>query len=218
MKIFAWDFHGTLEQGVEVGFWHILKKLAREWRIKENFELMEVRRLYGTSIADYLRHFFPRCSDEIIKQMMARLVELQDEGHLNTYVKAEPGAIEVLVKIKKAGHKNIVVSNSRPGHIVPLIEIVGLKDLIDKVYAIDRHFTTKMIDPVAEKTKILKKIAEKNRLKNGGLIVIGDRASDINAGLAAGALTYQFLRRSFPIDKTQAHYKIYDLAEILREI
>ncbi len=29
-KIFAWDFHGTLEQGTEVGFWHILKQIAKK--------------------------------------------------------------------------------------------------------------------------------------------------------------------------------------------
>lgn len=218
MKIFAWDFHGTLEQGVEVGFWHILKDLAHEREIKENFKLSEVRRLYGTSVGSYLKHFFPKATEVEIREMMAEVAKIQTQTHLKKYVKAVPAAIEILTKIKASGHKNVVLSNSHPEHINPLIKIVGLEHLIDEVYAIDRHYTHKKIDPVREKTKILKRLIKENRLGSRDLIAIGDRATDIDAGVAAGAITYQFLRRGFPIDKTAADYKIYNFAEILREI
>lgn len=218
MKVFAWDFHGTLEQGVEVGFWHILKQIALRRKIAENFTLSEVRKLYGTSIGSYLKHFFPEANDNEIKQMMAEVVEIQTHGHLKKYVTAAPGSIEILTKVRKAGHKNIVLSNSHPEHINPLIKIVRLEHLIEEVYAIDRHYTHKKIDPVREKTKVLKKLIKINKLKNGDLITIGDRATDIEAGIAAGATTYQFLRKGFPVDKTGADYKIYDFAEISREI
>ncbi len=218
MKIFAWDFHGTLEQGVEVGFWRILKQLAREQKIKENFKLAEVRRLYGTNVGSYLKHFFPKASADEIKQMMAQVAAIQNQRHLKKCVKPAPGAIDVLSKIKAAGHKNVVVSSSHPEHINPLIKIVDMDRLIDKVYAVDRHYTHKKIDLVREKTRILKRLIEQNGLKRGELVAIGDRASDISAGIAAGAITYQYLRRGFPVDQTESDYKIYDFQEILREI
>lgn len=123
MKIFAWDFHGTLEQGVEVGFWHILKLIAKDHGIQENFKLTEVRRLYGTSVGSYLKHFFPSASEDEIKRMMADVAAIQNQEHLKKYVKAANGAIPILTKIKIAGHKNIVLSNSHPKHINPLIKI-----------------------------------------------------------------------------------------------
>ena len=217
-KIFAWDFHGTLERGVEVGFWQILKILAKEHKIAEDFKLEDVRKLYGTSVAEYLRHFFPKSSDQVIARMMKLTAQVQNQDHLKSYVKVAPGAREILSKIKRAGHKNIVLSNSHPNHIHPLIKIVGLVDLIEEVYAIDRHYTNKKIDPVKEKAKILKKIVKLNKLKKGELIAIGDRATDVNAGLAAGAVTYQYIRPGFPVDETKAHFKISDLREVLAQI
>lgn len=218
VKVFAWDFHGTLEQGVEVGFWYILKEIAKKRGIRENFKLSEVRKLYGITVANYLRHFFPNSSEGEIREMMAEVARIQNQTHLKKYVKAAPGAIEILTKIRRAGHKNIILSNSHPDHINPLIKIVGMTGLIEEVYAIDRHYTHKKLDPVVEKTKVLRKLIKRLKLAHGQLIAIGDRASDVNAGLAAGAVTYQYLRRGFPIDKTDAQYKIYDFAEILREI
>lgn len=218
MKTFAWDFHGTLEQGVEVGFWHILKQIAKKRRIKENFKLAEVRKLYGISVGNYLHHFFPESTDEQIRELMTEVATIQNQTHLKRFVRAAPGAKMVLTKIKKAGHKNVIVSNSHPEHINPLIEIVGMRGLIDEVYATDRHYTHKKIGPVREKTKVLKQLIKENRLGPRDLIAIGDRATDIDAGVAAGAITYQFLRRGFPIDKTAADYRIYNFAEILREI
>jgi len=57
-----------------------------------------------------------------------------------------------------------------------------------------------------------------NKLKNGELIAIGDRSTDVNAGLAAGAITYQYIRQGFPIDKTAAHFKINNLRKVLEQI
>jgi phosphoglycolate phosphatase-like HAD superfamily hydrolase len=217
-KVFAWDFHGTLERGVEVGFWHILKEIARKRGIRENFKLSEVRKLYGITVADYLRRFFPESDEEEIREMMTDVAMIQNQSHLKKYVRAAPGATRVLKKIKDAGHKNIILSNSHPDHILPLVRIVGIESLIDHVYAIDRHYTHKKLDPVVEKTKVLKRLIKEYGLMEGQLIAIGDSESDIASGVAAAAITYQFMRQGFPIRKTNADYKIHDFSEILREI
>lgn len=203
---------------MEVGFWHILKQIAKERGIRENFKLRDVRRLYGISVADYLRYFFPQSTDLKIRQMMARVADVQNQKHLKKFVVPAPRAIEVLTKIKEAGHKNIVVSNSHPKHIEPLIEIVGMNNLIEEVYAIDRHYTDQKVDSTQEKAKIMIGVIQENNLSGGQLIAIGDKAIDINAGLVVGAITYQYLRPGFPIDETDAKYKIHDLREVLREI
>lgn len=217
-KLFVWDFHGTLEEGVEVGFFEILKQLAKEYETSVKITLSEVRKKYGVSVADYLRYFFPECNTPQIKAMMKKVAEVQNQKHLKKYVKPALGAIEILTKIKAAGFENIILSNSHPKHIEPLIGIVGMKNLISRVYAIDRHYSHRKQDPIEEKAKILRKIIKERKLKKDQLIAIGDKASDINAGIWAGAKTYQYLRKGFPVDKTRADFKIYDLREILREI
>lgn len=218
IKLFAWDFHGTLEEGVEVGFFEILKQLRKEYKSSVKITLSAVRRKYGVSVADYLRHFFPECNISQIKAMMKRVAEVQNQKHLKKYVRPAPSATKVLSKIKAAGFENIVLSNSHPKHIEPLIKIVGMKNLISRVYAIDRHYSSKKQNPVEEKTRILRRIIKEKNLKRGQLIAVGDKSTDINAGILAGAITYQYLRKGFPVDKTRADYKITDLREILREI
>lgn len=217
-KLFAWDFHGTLEEGVEVGFWQILKQLRKKYKTSVKITLPAVRKKYGVSVANYLRYFFPECNTSQIKAMMKKVAEIQNQKHLKKYVKPAPNAIKVLSKIKAAGGENIVVSNSHPNHINPLIDIVGMRPLIGEVYAVDRHYSVKKQDPTREKAKILKKIIQRGKVKRGQLIIIGDKANDINAGLAVNAVTYQYLRKGFPYDKTRADYKISDLRQILKEI
>lgn len=217
-KLFAWDFHGTLEEGVEVGFFEILKKLAKKYKGGTKITLRRVREKYGISVADYLRYFFPKMSTSQIKAMMGEVAKIQNQNHLKKYVRSAPNAIEVLSKIKKAGYENIVVSNSHPKHIESLIDVVGMKNLISQVFAVDRHYSHKKQDPTKEKVKLFKMIIQQRKLNNKQLITIGDKAIDVNAEILVGATTYQYLRKGFPRDKTRADYKIFDLREILREI
>ena len=217
-KLFAWDFHGTLEEGVEVGFFEILKQLKNEYETEVKITLSEVRKKYGISVADYLRYFFPNANLTQIKAMMMKVATIQNQEHLKKFVKPAPYAVDVLEKIKSAGFENIVLSNSHPKHIEPLIMLVGMKNLISQVYAVDRHYSHKKQNPTKEKAKILKKIIGKKNLKKGQLVAIGDKAADVNAGIEVGAVTYQYLRKGFLNDKTKADFKIYDLREILREI
>src|SRR3990167_775088 len=155
-KLFAWDFHGTLEEGVEVGFFEILKQLKKEYKTEVKITLSEVRKKYGVSVADYLRHFFPKANLSQIKTMMKKIAQIQNQEHLKKFVQPGPYAVEVLRKIKRAGFENIVLSNSHPKHIEPLIMLVGMKNLISKVYAVDRHYSHKKQNPTEEKAKILK--------------------------------------------------------------
>lgn len=217
-KLFAWDFHGTLEQGTEVGFADILKILTREFGIKKKIHLKDVRRLFGASITAYLKHFFPKTSVKTIEAMRTRIAEVQNQEHLAKFVTVAPYAKEILTKIRRTGHKNIVVSNSHSRHIEMWIETVGLDGLFDEVFALDRHNKAFNVDMTKEKAKAIKSFAQKHRIAKNNIVVVGDRATDINAGLLVGATTYQYVRRGFTVDKTNAHFKISDLRDVLKEI
>lgn len=217
-KLFAWDFHGTLEQGTEVGFAEILRKLARENNYKTTICLAEVRKLFGISILDYLRHFFPKLSDTEIYELKTQIKDRQNRKHIEKYVKPAPYVHEVLQKIKAEGHKNIVVSTSSKPHIVRFLEVIDVAKYFDGIFGTDRHAFDKHFDIVKEKSKVVRGFAKKHKIASGNIIVIGDREGEIEAGIALGAKTYQYIQPEITHIETRAQFKIYDLREILREI
>ena len=216
-KLFAWDFHGTLEQGTEVGFAEILRDLAKSINYPVKIELEEVRRLYGISVLDYLRHFFPKLSNAELVKLRGRIRTSQNRAYIKKHIRAAPYAHEVLAKIKKAGHKNIVVSTSSEQHIKRFLRTVSMLAYFDTTFGIDRHALDLPFDIASEKAKAIKSYAEKNQLSVGNIVVIGDRPGDIDAGRLVGAKTYQYINPDFPHIKTNADVKITDLREILGE-
>src|SRR3990167_9397503 len=218
LKLFAWDFHGTLEQGTEIGFAEILRKLARENNYKTTIRLAEVRKLFGISILDYLKHFFPKLSDKEIYALRTQIKDRQNRKHIEKYVKPAPFAHDVLENIKSVGHKNIVVSTSSRPHIIRFLEIVDMMKYFDGIFGTDRHALDKHFDIVKEKTKVIKSFAKKHKIPNKNIIVIGDREGEIEAGILLGAKTYQYIQPEILHIVTRAQFKIYDLREVLREI
>lgn len=218
MKVFAWDFHGTLEQGTEVGFAEILKSLAREINYDVTIELEEVRKLFGISVLDYLKHFFPKLSNDEILKLRGRIRTVQNRRQIAKFIKPAPYAEEVLRKIKSAGHHNIVVSTSSQKHLKRFLTVVGLIDYFAAIFGIDRHSLESEFNIAHEKAKVIKDYAQKWGLGSEAIIVIGDRSGDINAGVLIGAKTYQYIQKEFPAAKTKARYKITDLRKILVEI
>ena len=216
-KLFAWDFHGTLEQGTEVGFAEILRRLAKDIKYKVKIDLEEVRKLYGISVLDYLKHFFPKIANEELVNLRLKIRTAQNRRDIAKHTRAAPYAREVLVKIKEVGHKNIVVSTSSKAHINWFLKTVGLFRHLDAIFAIDRHALDIKFDIAKEKAEAIKKYAQENQVSVGNIVVIGDRPGDIDAGRLIGAKTYQYINPDFPHIKTNADVKITDLREILGE-
>ncbi len=217
-KLFAWDFHGTLEQGTEVGFTEILRKIARKINYKTRISLSAVRKHYGISILDYLRQFFPTLSNRDIYELREYIRDIQNRKHIEQYIKPAPYAHEVLAKIKDSGHKNIVVSTSSQPHILRFLEVVGLTGYFDEIFGIDRHVLEGKFDIAKEKSRAISSFARKHKIESKNTVVIGDREGDIEAGILLGAKTYQYITPDLPHVATNADFKIYDLRDILREL
>ena len=169
-RLFAWDFHGTLETGTEVGFCEILRKLARENNYKTTIRLAEVRKLFGISILDYLRHFFPKLTHDELYEYRNQIRDRQNRKHIEKYVRPAPYAHEVLRKIKAAGHKNIVVSTSSRPHIIRFLEIVDLTEYFDGIFGTDRHALDKHFDIAGEKAKVINSFAKKRKIPAKNMI------------------------------------------------
>lgn len=217
-KLFAWDFHGTLENGTEVGFAEILKRLALEINYETQIELEEVRRMFGASVLDYLKHFFPTLSNSEILELKDKVRRVQNRKYIEKYIRPAPYAHDVLGRIMMAGHRNIIVSTSSNAHIMKFLKVVSVESYFDKVYGIDRHSLEREFDIAAEKSKAILHFAGKHKINAKQIVVIGDRPGDVDAGILIGAKTYQYVNVDFPGVVTSANFKISDLREILKEI
>lgn len=217
-KLFAWDFHGTLEQGTEVGFMHILIKLAKENNYDAKIELEEVRKLFGISVLDYIRHFFPKLTNDEVYEFRNQIRDRQNRKHIEKYIKPAPYSHEVLSKIQAVGHKNIIVSTSSQPHIKRFLRVVKITKYIEGIFGIDRHALDGEFEIPKLKAQAIKSFAQNHEIDSSQIIVIGDRSGDVDAGLLIGAKTYQYINPDFPNVKTKAHNKVRDLRKILVEI
>ena len=196
----------------------ILKDLALQIKYEATIELEEVRRLFGISVLDYLKHFFPELSEKEILALRKKIRTKQNREHIKKYIKAAPYAHDVLSKIKKTDHRNIVVSTSSKPHIRRFLRVVDLEKYFDRIFGIDRHSFDGEFDIASEKAKAIESYAKKCRITKKDIVVIGDRPGDVNAGILLGAKTYQYINPDYPDIKTDADFKISDLREVLREI
>jgi len=60
MKLFVWDFHGTLEKGNVEALHEILNKVAHVFNIQKQINLETTIRMYGLSWIDYFQYLHPQ--------------------------------------------------------------------------------------------------------------------------------------------------------------
>jgi len=219
MKLFIWDFHGTLEKGNVKALHIILNRVAEEHKLDRRITFEKTVQWYGLSWIDYFLYLKPGASIEECEAMKQRAFTIQEEGHIiEQYIKPTDYAQDVLSKIAAAGHRNIIMSNSQKDQIQWFAQLVGLKKHITEYIGLDSHSEQR------EHTEIKKlKAGALLQFVHSGvydrIIKIGDRQSDIEAGVAIGAVTYLY-RNEFNANEkmtVRADFEITDLREVLKE-
>lgn len=220
MKLFVWDFHGTLEKGNVKALHEILNKVAHKFDIRKQISLTTTVRMYGLSWVDYFQYLHPRGQTDEWLAMKQAATEIQEKEKLvQKYIRPMDHAVEVLDAIKKQGHKNIILSNSQPQWLQKFAVMVGIAQFIDDYIALDAHGESRGATELQQrKSKELVDFCLQKKYSR--IIKIGDRESDIEAGKSVGAVTY-FFRNQFSEDinkPTTADYEITDLRDVLKEL
>ena len=207
MKLFVWDFHGTLEKGNDVKVQKICEKL-----LGRKVDLQLVRKLYGRTWGEYFRELTGNDDDGEIGHLVDEAVNM---GAIMTkgFMQANDYAIQVLREIKIRGDLNAVLSNTRPEHLREFLCRIGAHSLFGKIIGISRENEVgKHNTPEYKAATIAKMIKEFSPEK---VVVIGDAENDINAGMRVGAVTFMFDPWGRYPD-TKADYRITDLREVLK--
>jgi len=221
-KLFVWDFHGTLETGNIYAVKDLVNSVLKDFKINKKISIKEVREWYGLSWFDYFKLITPRGNDELWQDMVNRVLLFQKQGWNITkiHIKPRKDSKEVLKKINKKGHQNIVLSNTAPQDIKKFTNLLNITKYFTDIIGIKERYTSKASQEVQRnKTKALISFLKKKKYKK--VIVIGDRESDIKTGINCGAITYLFLDPVLNRNngrKTGAEHVISDLKEVLREL
>jgi phosphoglycolate phosphatase-like HAD superfamily hydrolase len=198
-NLFVWDFHGTLERDNDKVVHIVCNRVLQEQGITRPVSMEEVVALYGVPWAGYFRHLTDSKDENYIQQLCTRATELSRKIS-PMYTKPADGAEELLASLKRAGHTNIVLSNTTPDRLLEFVQLVGLIGYIDDC-----------ISSEGDKAAKLKKWLDGKRFDR--IFVIGDREPDIEAGLAVGATTILVTKDSRP---SRAHHRVQSLLQIPR--
>jgi phosphoglycolate phosphatase-like HAD superfamily hydrolase len=218
--LFAWDFHGTLEKDNVYAVYELCNLVLKEFGYEKQVSMKEVLDWQGLSWFDYFKLSVPSGSDKIWREMVNRVLSLQEKGWeiIKKYIKPRDFAREVLFEIKSKGHENILLTNSEQAHAEKFAAAVGISDLMDGVIGVDTHRQTRINKEIHNiKGEVLRNFLSGKEYSK--VVMIGDKESDVKAGKSCGAVTYLFSGPEVGSAKeTTADHKINDLREVLKEL
>lgn len=218
--LFVWDFHGTLERDNVKAVQQLVNRVLISFGIKRRINLQKTVELYGLSWVDYFRYMYPEGNLKKWQAMKNKAEYLQVKNKVvEKYIRPARHAALVLSKIKKAGHRNIILSNTSPKFIRRFVRLVGLTLYFDAYIGLDLHHIARAGKDISwVKFEALLKYINKNKFDK--IVKIGDRESDIKAGKLIGAKTY-YLKNKFNKNiklSIKPDYIIKDLREVLQEL
>ena len=215
MKLFVWDFHGVLEKDNEKAVIDISNQILAKAGYKERFSQEDNERLYGLKWYQYFEHLLPGLNTAEHLALQAACFEFAEENlHLIAgHIRLNDHAGDVLERIAKSPHQQIVISNTRPDDLVWFLDTVGITKWFDQAHIIgvNAHQTHQ------SKLDALKAFLAGKRFDR--IIVIGDSVSDLKLGRQVSATTYFYKhphRRHE--DTTYADHVITDLRAVLKEL
>ena len=216
MKLFVWDFHGVLEKDNDLDVLYLSNIVLKNNGHTKQFSLSEANKLSGLKWYEYFEYLLPDLSHEEHLQLQSDCLDYQRKNReaIHKYLKPNNHADYVLNKIKKAGHDQLLISNTNLLDLVWFVKRVGLRDYFsdDRLIGINSH------QQKSNKNDAFRNFLKDNK-KYEQIIIIGDSQKDIDLRLVNGGTTYYYMRPNRDHDIIEgADYKIDNLKEILKEI
>lgn len=212
-KIFVWDFHGVLEKGNEKAVLEISDSILKNYGYKERFTEEDMDKLYGLKWWEYFKYLLPYESHERHLELQKACFNYQTFEIIARYTLPNDYAHHVLEEIVKAGHYQILISNTNPESLKLFIKAVNMEKYFSEgnSFAVDLHTSN-------DKTKndVLKNFIKEKRFDK--IIIIGDSPMDMKLKDVIGGKTYLYSHKERKFRECKADVYINDLREILKEL
>lgn len=213
MKLFIWDFHGTLERDTERAVHEITNRVLEEQGYAERMNEDLLHSLYGKKWYEYFAHLLPYESEETHVNLQEHCIAL-DMKHPEIIwgiVKPNDYAAEMLAEIG-CRHDQVLLSNTRHANLAEFLKATKLDGFFPegKYFGVDAHH------PEARHSKhdvaeeyLTEKVFER-------IVVIGDSPQDMIP--LPNVVKYLYAHPGKAFKECDADYRIRDLREVLREI
>lgn len=211
MKLFVWDFHGTLEKGNEKAVYEISNTILINNGYNVKFTLKQIHLLYGKKWWEYFYFLLPHLSHEKHIELQSQCIAYSHHHPelILKYISIVDNAKSILEQIA-IKHDQILISNTTPKALALYIAIVGIEHIFPKkkLFAINSHCKN------ISKIETLKQYIKNKTYES--LIVIGDTYGDIELGRACNAITMLYAHPGKKFITSKADYKIRDLKKVLQ--
>src|SRR3989338_2414855 len=215
MNLFVWDFHGVLEQNNEKATKQITNIVLKEAGHNIKLTTKDNLKLYGAPWHVYFAHLLPNHTSEVHHELQ-KVSFLHPLGPdlVKRHIKPTPHAHQVLQAIKAKGHTQIVISRTAPQSLLFFLEAVNMLKYFPQDYAlaVDGHIP----NPQRSNQTILDAFLEGKKFEK--IIAIGDSPADVELIRNPQDQSYLYTHPNKTPRDCNAHYKINDLREILREL
>lgn len=195
MKTIIFDFDGTLVDSFDVITGIIHKLTAKKITLTDD-QVESLRELTVRDIANYLgvkRYKWPFLVSIGRKEMNKQI----------DYIKLHPGIENCLRRLKKRNVQLYILSSNSKNNIEYIVNKFSLNNIFNKIYG---------GVGLLSKTRAIKSVMKKNKLKASDLIYIGDEVRDAKAAEAANVafigVTWGF--NSSNLLKSQNAYEVVD--------
>lgn len=215
MKLFVWDFHGVLEKDNDLAVLDISNIVLEQAGFSERFSEEDNRNYYGLKWFQYFEKLLPGLTNEQHLALQAACFRYAEENMdiLSKYIKPNDHITEVLQAIKRAGHDQIIISNTRPADLVWFVHAVEIEEYFpeDKIFGVNAHEKHG-----SKKDALINYLGDKNF---EDIVIVGDTSNDMKLKDVKGGISYFYNHPHVARhNNADADYTITDLREILREI
>jgi len=216
VKLFVWDFHGTLEQGNEKAVREISNLILERNGYDQRFTEEEVNKeLYGKKWYQYFEILLPNEEKNVHLNLQNQCVEysLSHPEIVAKYIKPTNYAHLVLEEISKI-HSQVIISNCEPEGILMFVESVKMTHYFNEenTFAINAHLEEGM----KTKSDALKSFLIGKTYSD--FVFIGDSIQDIILKKEFGGTSYLYTHPGRDFKKCgdfEPDFRIRNLIDIL---
>lgn len=211
--LFVWDFHGVLETGNEHAVLEVSNNVLEFLGYKKRFIIDDIHKLYGKKWWEYFEYLLPDEPREkhLGIQDICFSDRFNDPAIIAKHIRASENSHQVLEKILKAGHSQILISNTTEKGLKIFLESTKMSGLFpDGVFAACGH--SALGNP---KKAVLEKFLENRHFEK--IVIVGDSPEDMKLSEVAGGVRYLY-SASGNFRDCESDYKITGLKKVLEEI
>ncbi|WP_258525405.1 HAD family hydrolase [Paenibacillus sp. YN15] len=131
----------------------------------------------GMVLEEIWRRVLPDAEERVRQRADELFVRYELEYLENGYGELYPGVEDTLSKLKDAGIRLFVASNGLEDYVRGVARLKGIAPLFEELYSAGEHQTSSKVD-------LVRLLLERHKVRSAWMV--GDRSSDVEAGLKNG--------------------------------